>query len=97
MVVKMYVIVVYDISTETNEGKKRLPKVMKKCRQYLHHTQKSVFEGELTEAKLIALSTSLQKIINKEEDYVVIYKLPNRKNLERQNIGIDFDPTANIL
>lgn len=97
MVVTMYVILVYDISTETKEGKRRLPKVMKKCREYLHHTQKSVFEGVISEAKLLALKTSIEKLINKDEDYVVIYKLLNQNNLQKENIGIDFDPTANIL
>jgi len=93
----MYVILVYDICTETNSGKKRLPKVMKKCREFLHHTQKSVFEGEISEAKLMSLKTSLERIINKEEDYVVIFGLDNKNNLKRENIGIDFDPTNNIL
>lgn len=93
----MYVVLVYDISTETKEGKKRLPKIMKKCRQFLHHTQKSVFEGEITEAKLFELKTLLERLIEKREDYVVFYKLPNKNNLDRENIGIDFDPTANIL
>lgn len=93
----MYIILVYDISTESKEGKKRLSKIMKKCRQYLHHTQKSVFEGEITEAKLVALKFSLKKIINIKEDYVVIYKMLNKNNLDRENIGIDFDPTLNII
>lgn len=93
----MYVILVYDIKTESDHGKKRLPKIMKKCRQYLHHTQKSVFEGELTEAKFFKLKTELNKLINKDEDYIVFYKLLNKNNLERENVGINFDPTANIL
>ncbi|MCX7954684.1 MAG: CRISPR-associated endonuclease Cas2 [Bacteroidales bacterium] len=93
----MYVILVYDINTEKKEGQKRLPKVMKLCRQYLHHTQKSVFEGEITEAKLLALKLSLSNLINQKEDYVVIYRLDNKNNLKRENIGIDFDPTQNIL
>jgi len=97
MVVKMYIILVYDISTETKEGKRRLPKVMKKCRQFLHHTQKSVFEGEITDSKLFSLITSIEKLINKNEDYVVIYKLENKNNLERRNIGINFEPDSNIL
>jgi CRISPR-associated protein Cas2 len=93
----MYVILVYDISTETKEGRKRLPKIMKKCREYLHHTQKSVFEGEITEANFTALKTSIERIINDKEDYVVFYRLDNKNNLRRENIGLDFDPTANIL
>lgn len=93
----MYIILVYDIKTESKEGKKRLPKVMKKCRQFLHHTQKSVFEGEITDAKLFNLKTSIEKIIDKNEDFVVVYRLLNKNNLERINIGVEFDPTNNIL
>ncbi|MGB4268030.1 MAG: CRISPR-associated endonuclease Cas2 [Spirochaetota bacterium] len=93
----MYVILVYDISTLTPAGRKRLPKVMKKCRQYLHHTQKSVFEGEITTAKLYALKQELTKIIKEDEDYVVIYQLPQKTILLRENIGINFDPTERII
>lgn len=93
----MYVILVYDIKTESKDGKKRLPKVMKKCREYLHHTQKSVFEGELSESKMFSLESSLKKIIDENEDYIIIYKLPNKNNLERNNIGLKFDPTTNII
>jgi len=93
----MYIILVYDISTVTKAGQKRLPKVMKKCREYLRHAQKSVFEGEISEAKLYALKTELQKIINEKEDYVVVYQLPARTILNRENIGKDFDPTDRII
>jgi CRISPR-associated protein Cas2 len=93
----MYVILVYDICTENENGKRRLPKVMKKCREFLHHTQKSVFEGEITEAKFMKLKLDLRRIINENEDYVVFFKFPNKNNMERENIGIDYDPTNNIL
>ncbi|MCX7759390.1 MAG: CRISPR-associated endonuclease Cas2 [bacterium] len=97
MVVMMYLILVYDISTETKEGRKRLPKVMKKCREYLHHTQKSVFEGEITEAKFVSLKVAIEKLIDTQEDYVVMYIIENKNNIHRENIGINFDPTDNIL
>ncbi|MCS7200531.1 MAG: CRISPR-associated endonuclease Cas2, partial [Caldimicrobium sp.] len=69
----------------------------KKCRQYLHHTQKSVFEGEISSSKLMELKIALKRLINHNEDYVVIYKLDNKNNLNRENIGLEFDPTDNIL
>lgn len=93
----MYLILVYDISTEDEEGKKRLPRVMKKCRQFLHHIQKSVFEGEITESKFLSLKTSLEKMIKKECDYVVFYTFENRNYLKRENLGKKFDLTSNIL
>lgn len=43
----MFVILVYDINIKRNK------KVLKICRRYLNHVQKSVFEGVITEAKPI--------------------------------------------
>jgi len=93
----MFVIAVYDISTETPGGKKRLPKVMKTFRKYLHHSQKSVFEGEITEAKLLALEKEIEKLIDKTSDSVVYFKIGNVKNIERITSGKFFDPNANII
>lgn len=93
----MYVILVYDISTTSSAGQKRLPKVMKLCRQYLHHVQKSVFEGEITQAKLTALEITLKQIIDETNDYVIIYQFDNNKYSKRKFLGIKFDPTSNIL
>lgn len=42
----MYVVLTYDVN------EKRVQKAMKVCRKYLVHVQKSVFEGNITEAKL---------------------------------------------
>lgn len=93
----MYIITVYDISTETEGGPKRLRHIRQHCRQYLHHTQLSVFEGEITEAQLQIFRKGIQDIIKKEVDYVVIYKVENKNNLERENIGIDFNPQDEII
>jgi CRISPR-associated protein Cas2 len=52
----MYVILVYDI------GIKRVAKMLKLCRQYLCWIQNSVFEGEITEAKLRELVLKMELI-----------------------------------
>ncbi len=93
----MFIIAVYDISTLEKAGRRRLPKVMKAMRKYLHHSQKSVFEGEITEAGFFSLQKEIEFIIDSKEDYVVFFKITSLKNMERVNIGIDFDPTSNIL
>lgn len=93
----MFVIAVYDISTMDAAGRKRLPKVMKVMRKYLHHSQKSVFEGEISVAKFFALQKEVEGLINSDEDYVVFFKAPDFKNIDRVNIGKEFDPNANIL
>jgi CRISPR-associated protein Cas2 len=93
----MFVIGVYDISTLDAAGRKRLPKVMKIMRKYLHHSQKSVFEGEITDAKFFKLQAEIENLIDKSEDYVVFFKIMGFNNMNRINIGKDFDPTSNIL
>ena len=93
----MFAIGVYDISTLDAAGKKRLPKVMKTMRKYLHHSQKSVFEGEITEANLFKLQREIESLIDKKEDYVVFFKIMGFNSMNRVNIGKDFDPTSNIL
>jgi len=93
----MFVIAVYDISTLDKAGRRRLPKVMKKMRKYLHHSQKSVFEGDITESKFFALRHEIEDLIDSNEDFVVFFKIPGFNGIERLNIGKDFNPNSNIL
>ncbi len=93
----MYIIAVYDIFTQTKSGKRRLPKIMKKFRVYLNHTQRSVFEGELTDAQLKSLKTDIKSLIKDGEDYIVFYRIDNKNNLKREFMGKDFDSTSNLI
>ncbi|TYC00860.1 MAG: CRISPR-associated endonuclease Cas2 [Kosmotoga sp.] len=79
----MYVLIVYDI------GEKRVNKVLKICRQYLDWVQNSVLEGELTKANLETLKKRIERVINKEEDSVRIYKLRTEDYLTIEILGID--------
>lgn len=63
-----YAIVFYDVK------EKRVQKVFKFCKKYLSHFQYSVFRGEITRANLVNLKRELNKVINKEEDYICIIK-----------------------
>jgi CRISPR-associated protein Cas2 len=73
---------VYDIE------EKRVAKVLKTCRKYLYWVQNSVFEGEISEAKLTALKTELLKIIDKEKDSVIIYTFRTTKYSNVEIIGV---------
>ena len=66
-----YAFVFYDVN------EKRVQKVFNICKKYLSHFQFSVFRGEITPSKLIELKTELNKIINKNEDFICIIKLMN--------------------
>jgi CRISPR-associated protein Cas2 len=70
---------------------------MKTFRKYLHHTQKSVFEGEITEAKLMALRKEVKQIISDKVDHVVFFRIDNKNNVKRETMGIDFDSTLTII
>ena len=87
----MYIIAVYDC------GEKRVAKMLKLCRRYLVWIQNSVFEGELTEVQLIELKIEARKIMNKEEDSLIIFSSKNPKWMEKEIIGIEKNSTDNFL
>lgn len=93
----MKVILIYDISLIEKEDQKRLIKVMKIARKYLHHIQKSVFEGDLTYGKLKRLENELLNVVDKTRDSVIIYTFPDGVNFERHILTNVEDLTANIL
>lgn len=66
-----YAFVFYDVN------EKRVQKVFKVCKKYLSHYQNSVFRGEITPSKIIALKTDLNKVIDIDEDFICIIKLLN--------------------
>lgn len=75
-----YIFLFYDVS------EKRVGKVFKICKKYLNHHQKSVFKGEITPSKIMALKRELKAII-KEEDFVTLIKLYSKNYFEEENIG----------
>lgn len=78
----MFVILSYDIN------RKRVSKVMKVCRKYLVHVQKSVFEGMITEAKLTRLKKELENIIDVSEDSICIYQMESVRFTYKEQIGV---------
>jgi len=93
----MKVIMVYDINTEDKEGVKRLNKIRKTARKYLHHIQKSVFEGEMTEKYLRMLKKEIMKIIDEDKDHVIIYTAQVPSNIEKEILTNTQDKTSFII
>ncbi|MCH3994036.1 CRISPR-associated endonuclease Cas2 [Prevotella cerevisiae] len=87
----MYVILVYDISI------KRVAKMLKLCRQYLCWIQNSVFEGEITEAKLKELIFRMELIINKREDSIIIFSNKMGYTMNKKILGKERMSTDNFL
>lgn len=93
----MKVVLVYDISTETKEGISRLNLVRKIAKKYLNHVQKSVFEGELTDATIERLKFELSSVINRNEDFVILYTFPSSVSIKREFLTNTADPTSNFI
>lgn len=79
----MFVIVVYDVN------QKRVNKVLKKCREYLHWVQNSVLEGDISKANLKKLQMELKKIIVESEDSIILYQFRTTKYFHREIIGYE--------
>ncbi|MCL0036507.1 CRISPR-associated endonuclease Cas2 [Dehalococcoidia bacterium] len=79
----MFVIMAYDV----NVG--RVNQVLKIGRRYLNWVQNSLLEGELTAAQLARLKSDVKKVIDEDEDSVVIYLSRRQQYLERQIMGQD--------
>ena len=78
-----YAFVFYDVN------EKRVNKVFKVCKKYLSHFQKSVFRGEITPSKLISLRKDLNKVIDKNEDFICIVKLLNGNVFGEEVLGME--------
>lgn len=76
-----YAFLFYDV------GEKRVQKVFKVCKKYLTHYQKSVFRGDMTPSKFISLRSELNKVIDKDEDFVCIIKLMNDNVFGEEVLG----------
>lgn len=92
----MYVILVYDISTEEGGGR-RVQKMLKLCRKYLNWIQNSVFEGEITEVKLRELIMEAKLIMHEETDSMIIFKSREERWLDKEVIGLERMSTDNFL
>ncbi len=71
----MYVLVTYDVSTTTPQGKRRLRHIAKACLDYGQRVQNSVFEMKVDPAQWTDCKNRLLKIINLDEDSVRFYYL----------------------
>ncbi|MDP1558555.1 MAG: CRISPR-associated endonuclease Cas2 [Nitrosomonas sp.] len=91
----MLIIVTYDVSTETREGRKRLRRVAKVCEGTGQRVQKSVFECKVNLMQYEELERRLLAEIDENEDNLRLYRLTEPVELHVKEYGkfkaIDFD------
>jgi CRISPR-associated protein Cas2 len=85
----MLILITYDVSTETKDGRKRLSRVAKCCVAHGQRVQNSVFECNLDYGGLLKLQNELKSIINPEQDSLRFYNLGNNYEHRVEHIGIN--------
>ena len=83
----MLVLITYDVSTQTAEGKKRLRQVAKQCVNYGQRVQNSVFECILDATQCAKVKNQLLKIIDSKADSLRFYYLGNNYKTKVEHIG----------
>ena len=71
----MELLVAYDVSTTTPEGRRRLRQVAQIREGYGLRVQKSVFEVVCTDADLLKLKDQISRVIDQANDSIRIYKM----------------------
>ena len=91
----MLVLITYDVSVVTADGRKRLRNIAKVCLDYGMRVQNSVFECEVDPAQFTLLKNELTEIYNPEVDSLRFYFLG--KNGRRRVEHLGAKPVADVL
>ncbi|MFE9427916.1 CRISPR-associated endonuclease Cas2 [Kitasatospora sp. NPDC006697] len=83
--------VVYDTAAQRN------PKILRTCRKYLHHVQRSVFEGQLSQAQLRHFRAAVEDVLDLTHDNLLIYTMPYGAEPQRIEVGVTEPAPSDIL
>jgi len=83
----MLVLVTYDVSVVTPEGRRRLRKIAKSCKDYGMRVQNSVFECEVEPAQFTMLKNQLTEIYDPEADSLRFYFLGKKGRQRVEHMG----------
>ena len=84
----MWVLITYDVSTETAAGRSRLRRVAQTCKGYGQRVQKSVFECTVSEKTYERMKARLLNVIDQKEDSLRLYKLPEGRDKRVEEFGV---------
>lgn len=85
----MYVVVTYDVNTESKAGRRRLRRVAKICEDYGQRVQFSVFECTVDPMRMDAMLEALEKEIHPELDSLRVYRLHGHRSGAVKTLGKD--------
>jgi CRISPR-associated protein Cas2 len=95
----MLVVVAYDVSTESDAGRKRLRRVAKVCKDVGQRVQNSVFECLVDAAQWTKLRTRLIREAELSEDSLRFYFLGDNWRHRVEHVGAKptYDPQAPLV
>jgi len=95
----MQILVTYDVSTSSENGKRRLRRVAKICLDYGQRVQNSVFECLVDPVQLVELRERLLKAMELEHDSLRIYQLGREWNhrVEHHGVKAAYDPQGLLM
>lgn len=95
----MLVLVSYDVSTRTEDGKRRLRRVARLCQDRGQRVQNSVFECVVDSAQWVAFRAALLAEAEPEEDSLRFYFLGNNWRGRVEHVGTkpSYDPGGPLI
>jgi len=95
----MLVLVTYDVSTTTAEGRRRLRHVAKACLDYGQRVQNSVFECSVDPAQWTQLRGRLLEAVDSGQDSLRFYFLGRnwRRRIEHHGTKESLDPEGPLI
>lgn len=95
----MLVLVTYDVSTESEAGRKRLRRVSRLCVNRGQRVQKSVFECVVDSAQWVAMRATLVKEIDTKQDSLRFYFLGDNWKPRVEHVGANpgYDPHGVLI
>jgi CRISPR-associated protein Cas2 len=93
------IVVSYDVSTVTPEGKRRLRKVAKLCENFGQRVQNSVFECWVDPTSLVTIKAGLLNILEPDTDSLRLYFLGEqwRGRVEHYGAKSVHDPDGPLI
>ena len=85
----MNVLVSYDVSTTSPEGRQRLRRIAQACLDYGQRVQFSVFECTLSDTNFVKLRSRLLDILDTDQDSLRIYRLGGNLSEVVESHGVD--------
>lgn len=94
----LLVLITYDVSTLTREGRRRLRRVARACQDYGIRVQLSVFECEVDSAQWTALRARLLDLIKPDADSLRFYQLgSSARRVEHHGVGLPIHPDGPLI